>query len=117
MKHFVVEADQDGAFADQRSNEDHPTASVRVDDGAVSVHASGGDPCPSAEMKRIFDLAVEVEARKDFVARRVEFGTDALAHPLSRSADQRRFDAMYEIMMASTATPADGQRPLSLLHI
>jgi hypothetical protein len=117
VNHFVVQADQDGAFADQRFNEDQRTASVRVDNGAVSVHVSGGDPCQSAEMKRIFDLAVEVEARKDFDARRVEFGTDALAHPLSRSVDQRRFDAMYEIMMASTVTPADGQRPEPLVNL
>ena len=42
-----AQADQDGAFADQKFHEDQRTASVRVDDGAVRVHASGGDPLGS----------------------------------------------------------------------
>lgn len=117
VKHFVVQADQNGAFADQRFHEDQRTASVRVEGGAVSIHAAGGDPIQSAEMKRIFDLGVEAQTRKDFDARRAEFGDDALAHPLPRSAGQRRFDAMYEIMMASTTAPADGKRPEPLVNL
>jgi hypothetical protein len=117
VKHFVVQADQDGAFADQKFHEDQRTASVRVDDGAVSVHASGGDPLRSVEMKEIFERAVETEAHKDFDARRAEHGDEALAHPMPRSGDQRRFDAIYAIFVASAAAPADGKRPEPLVNI
>jgi hypothetical protein len=117
IKHFVVQADQDGSYGDQKFHEDQRTASVRVDDGAVSVHASGGDPLRSVEMKEVFDRAVEAEAHKDFAARRGEHGDDALAYPLPRSADQRRFDAMYAIFVASVVAPADGKRPEPLVNI
>ena len=117
IKHFVVQADQDGSYADQKFHEDQRNASVRVDDGAVRVHASGGDPLRSVEMKEIFDRAVAVEADKDFETRRAEHGDDALAHPMPRSADQRRFDAIYAIFVASVVAPANGKRPQPLVNI
>lgn len=117
IKHFVVQADQDGSFSDQKFHEDQRTASVRVDDGAVSVHASGGDPLRSVEMKEIFDRAVAAEAHKDFETRRAEHGDDALAHPMLRSGDQRRFDAIYAIFAASVVAPANGKRPVPLVNI
>ena len=117
IKHFITQADQDGAFNDQKFHEDQRTASVRVDDGAISMHASGGDPLSAAEMKRIFDLAVEAEAHKDFETRRKLYGNDALAQPMPRSADQRRFDAVHAIFMASVTAAADGKRPEPLVNI
>ena len=117
IKHFVVQADQDGSFSDQKFHEDQRTASVRVDDGAVSVHASGGDPLRSVELKEIFDRAVAAEAHKDFETRRAEHGDDALAHPMPRSGDQRRFDAIYAIFAASVIAPANGKRPIPLVNI
>jgi hypothetical protein len=81
------------------------------------MHASGGDPLSAAEMKRIFDLAVEAEAHKDFETRRTLHGNDALAHPMPRSADQRRFDAIHAIFMASVTATADGKRPEPLVNI
>jgi hypothetical protein len=117
VKHFVVQADQDGSFSDQKFHEDQRTASVRVDDGAVRVHASGGDPLRSVEMKEIFERAVDAEAHKDFETRRAEHGADALAHPMPRSADQRRFDAIYAIFAASVVAPANGKRPEPLVNI
>ncbi|MFT6812940.1 MAG: hypothetical protein ACJASK_001564, partial [Ilumatobacter sp.] len=117
IKHFIVQADQDGAFNDQKFHEDQRTASVRIDDGAITMHARGGDPLSAAEMKRIFDLAVEAEAHKDFETRRSLHGNDALAHPMPRSGDQRRFDAIYAIFMASVTAPADGKRPEPLVNI
>jgi hypothetical protein len=117
VKHFVVQADQDGSFADQKFHEDQRTASVRVDDGAVRVHASGGDPLRSVEMKEIFERAVDAEAHKDFETRRAEHGADALVHPMPRSADQRRFDAIYAIFAASVVAPANGKRPVPLVNI
>ncbi|MFT5434805.1 MAG: hypothetical protein ACI9OJ_005519, partial [Myxococcota bacterium] len=117
IKHFIVQADQDGAFNDQKFHEDQRTASVRVNDGAITMHASGGDPLSAAEMKRIFDLAVEAEAHKDFETRRNLHGNNALAHPMPRSADQRRFDAIHAIFIASVTAPADGKRPQPLVNI
>ena len=117
IKHFITQADQDGAFNNQKFHEDQRTASVRVDDGAISMHASGGDPLSATEMKRIFDLAVEAEAHKDFETRRNLHGNDALAHPMPRSGDQRRFDAIHAIFMASVTAAADGKRPEPLVNI
>tara|TARA_R110002110_G_scaffold41549_4_gene131717 strand:+ start:1380 stop:2273 length:894 start_codon:yes stop_codon:yes gene_type:complete len=93
------------------------TALVRVDDGAISMHASGGDPLSAIEMKRIFDLAVEAEAHKDFETRRNLHGNDALDHPMPRSSEQRRFDAIHAIFMASVTAAADGKRPEPLVNI
>jgi hypothetical protein len=116
VKHFTTQADPDGSFDDQQFHEDHRTASVAVTDGAVNVHASGGDPLRASEMKAIFDKAVKVEFDKDCENRRRAHGDDALAHPLARSTDQRKFDATYEIFMASVTAPADGVRPEPLVN-
>ena len=59
IKRFIVQADQNGTFNDQKFHEDQRAASVRVNDGAISMHASGGDSLSAAGMKRIFHLAVE----------------------------------------------------------
>jgi hypothetical protein len=117
IKHFIVQADQDGAFNDQKFHEDQRTASVRVNDDAITMHARAGDPLSAAEMKRIFDLAVEAEAHKDFETRRSLHGNDARAHPMPRSGEQRRFDAIYAIFMASVTAAADGKRPEPLVNI
>jgi hypothetical protein len=117
IKHFIVQADQDGAFNDQKFHEDQRTAAARIDDGAIAMHASGGNPLSAAEMKRIFDLAVEAEAHKDFETRRNLHGNDALAHPMPRSGNQRRFDAIHTIFMASATAAANGKRPEPLVNI
>lgn len=117
VKHFIVCADPDGSFDDQRFREEHRTASVAEIDGAVSVHAAGGDPLQAVEMKSIFDRAVQTEFQNDCETRRVLYGDDALAHPLPRSGDQRRFDALYAIFIASTTAPVDGKRPEPLVNI
>ena len=59
IKRFIMQADQNGTFNDQKFHEDQRAASVRVNDGAISMHASGGDSLSAAGMKRIFHLAVE----------------------------------------------------------
>ncbi len=117
VKHFTTQADPDGSFDDQDFHEDHRTASVAVNNGAVNVHASGGDPLRATEMKAVFDRAVEAEFDKDCAERRRVHGGDALAHPLPRTSDQRKFDAMYEMFMSWTTMPADGIRPQPLVNI
>ena len=117
IDHFIAHADPDGAFDDQRFHTDHRTATVRDDHGHIEVHASGGDPRAAAEMAKIFELAVEAEAERDFETRRAEFGDDALSHPLPRTGEQRRFDALHQIFMAWATVPADGQTPEPLVNI
>jgi hypothetical protein len=114
---FVNQADPDGAFDDQRFHSEHRTATVRDDHGCIEVHATGGDALAAAEMARIFELAVEVEVERDFEARRAEFGDDALSHPLPRSGEQRRFDALHQIFTAWATVPADGVTPEPLVNI
>jgi len=117
VKHFVNQADPDGAFGDQEFHDQQRTASVRVDSGAIDLHAFGGDPIRAVEMHTVFERAVQAEAHKDFEARRIEHGDDALAHPMPRTNDQRKFDAMYEIFIGSVTAPADGKRPEPLVNL
>ncbi len=116
VKHFEVQADLDGAFDDQRFHEEERTASVTVNNAAVDISASGGDPIAAAEIKAVFDRAVEAEIDKDFEARRNEHGDEALAHPLPRTARQRKFDALHQIFIDSATAPADGLRPEPLVN-
>lgn len=117
MRRFVSLADADGAFDAQRFREDERNAHVSVDNGALEVHASGGSPMAAAEMSAVFELAVEAEFDKDCVVRRAEFGDDALAHPLPRTARQRKFDALHQIFLAWATVPADAKTPDPLVNI
>jgi hypothetical protein len=116
IQHIIATADPDGTFDIQLFHQDRRTASVTEHDGAVNVHASGGDPLRVAEMKAVFDRAVNTEFDDDCEHRRRLHGDGALAHPLPRSADQRRFDAMYQIFIASVTVPANGKRPEPLVN-
>lgn len=117
VKHFINQADADGAFDTQRFHEEHRTASVREADGIVSVFASGGDPQAAVEMARIFELAVQAEVERDFETRRADYGDDALAHPLPRNDAQRKFDALHQIFMSWATVPAGGTTPEPLVNI
>ena len=107
---FLQFADQDGAFRDLASAIEHRTARVSDVGGAIDISASGGDPITSARLVAIFEHFVQREFELDVEARRAEFGDDAAAHTLPRSAGQRRFDAMVTIMETAAAAPADGER-------
>ncbi len=117
VDHFEQQADPDGAFDDQQFQEDERFASVAVTNGAVDVRASGGNPLVAAEIDAVFKLAVEAEFDKDCVARRAEFGDDAVAHPLARTSQQRKFDALHSIFMSYAAVPADATTPKPLVNI
>lgn len=117
IDHFIDHADPDGAFDTQQFHEDQRTASVRDDNGAVTVHASGGDPQAAAEMTQIFELAVQAEFDADCAARRTEHEDDALNYPLPRSADQRKFDALHQIFLSWATVPTDGTTPDPLVNI
>ena len=117
INHFIDRADPDGAFDTQQFQHDQRTASVRDNNGAVGVHASGGSPQAAAEMTKIFELAVQGEFDTDCAARRAEHGDDALNHPLPRTGDQRKFDALHHIFMAWATVPVDGVTPVPLVNI
>ena len=102
VNHFIDRAGPDGAFDTQQFQHDQRTASVRDNNGAVAVHASGGSPQAACEMTKIFELAVQAEFDTDCAARRAEHGDDALNHPLPRTADQRKFDALHHISAGNT---------------
>lgn len=117
IQHFITQADPNGSFDDQQFHEDERTAWVNNVNGSIEVHASGGSPLAAAEMKAIFDVAVEAEFEKDCAARRAEHGDGALAAPLPRTTQQRKFDAMHSIFMLSVAAPANGKTPAPLVNI
>jgi hypothetical protein len=117
VTHFLNLADPDGSFDDQRFHEGERTAWVTEVNGSVEVHGSGGSPLAAAEMKAVFDAAVEAEFEKDCATRRAEHGDGALAAPLPRTAQQRKFDALHAIFMMSVTAPADGKTPEPLVNI
>jgi hypothetical protein len=117
INHFIDRADPDGAFDNQQFQQDQRTASVRNNNGAVAVHACGGSPQAACEMTRIFELALQGEFDTDCATRRNEHGDNALNHPLPRTGDQRKFDALHNIFMAWATVPADGVTPVPLVNI
>jgi hypothetical protein len=107
---FLQFADQDGAFAELASAIEHRTARVSDIADAVDISASGGDPITACRLVAIFEGFVQREFDRDVEARRVEFGDDAESHPLPRTAAQRRFDALANIMERAAGAPADDGR-------
>jgi len=110
----IANADADGAELDRSDDGD---AMVAAGADGVYIQAHGGSGLQAAEMKKVFDLAVEAEFAHDVDARRAEHGDQADQHPLPRTAKQRRFAAVHSIFMAWATVPADGQRPEPLVDI
>lgn len=114
VNRVISNADPDGADP----SDDHAAcATVAAGPGGVHIRVAGGTALQAAEMKAIFDLAVQNEFDADVAARRVEHGDAADRHPLPRTAGQRRFAAQYAIHMAYVTVPADGQRPEPIVDI
>jgi len=114
---FEMLADIDGAFGDDEFHFGERSASVVGVGAGVHVVGHGGSPLQAAEMFAVFRQAEQDEFRKDSAARRAAHGDDALGHPLARTAQQRKFDAMHSIFMAYVTKPADGIRPEPLVDI
>ncbi len=110
----VANADADGA---DPSDDHDASATVAAGPDGVHVAVSGGTALQGAEMKAVFDQAVQDEFRRDVQERRAEHGDAADQYPLSRSARQRRFAAEYAIHMAYVSTPPDAQRPEPIVNI
>lgn len=106
VERFVALADADGAQDSRDDAVEHRDAHVRSVAGMVDVTATGGDAVSAAELIAIFERFSEAEYHADVRARRDEFGDEADAHPLSRTARQRRFDALATIFR--TAAGANG---------
>ncbi|WP_040492367.1 HNH endonuclease signature motif containing protein [Ilumatobacter nonamiensis] len=109
----VANADADGVEPDDVDC----SATVIAGPDGVHLRASGGSALQAAEMKAVFDRAVEAEFRRDVDDRRAEHGDNADQHPLPRSARQRKFAAMYAIHMAAASTPPDAQVPEPLVTL
>ncbi len=114
---FELLADVDGAHADDRANIEDRCASVIESADGVSVSAHGGDALQAAEMTAVFEQACQHEFAIDCEQRRAEFGDEAQAHPLPRTARQRSLDALHRIFMAYVTVPADGKRPEPIVSI
>lgn len=116
---FSVIVDRFVANANPDGTEPNDEANATVSAGVFGLHmkVTGGDPLKAAEIKKVFDLAVQAEFDEDCAARRVEFGDDALNQPLPRTARQRRWAAVYAIHMASVSVAPGATPPKPLVNI
>ena len=114
---FEKLADLDGAHADDRANIDRRTATVTSQSDGVHIAAHGGDALQAAELVAVFEQAKQDQFQADVDTRRRVHGDDAASHPLPRTAAQRAFDALYEIVMSYVTAPTDGRRPEPIVNI
>ena len=84
---------------------------------AIDLRASGGSAITSGLMTKIFDQFVEDEFRADVAARDEQYGKDAPASLLPRTAAQRRFDALKKIFETAAAMPAGSTMPGLVLNV
>lgn len=117
VKQWETLADADGAFDERREAHARRRANVVADEHGLVVAAVGGDPVTAAEVQRIFERAVDAEYGRDVRARRDEWGELAELHPLSRTAEQRRYDALVAVFRAAVSAPAGGRRPEPVVDI
>jgi hypothetical protein len=117
VSRFEMFADMEGAFGDDEFQFGERSASVAAVGSGVSVAAHGGAPLQAGEMIAVFKLAEQDEFDRDCSARKAEHGDAAKDHPLPRTTQQRKFDAMHSIFMAYVTKPANGVRPEPLVNI
>lgn len=90
-------ADLDGTHRDRDRSVANRTATVVPFGHGIDISMSGGDGLVAEELIAIHEAVTELEFRRDLEARRRTHGDEASAHPLARTAHQRRFDAMVAI--------------------
>lgn len=114
---FTILADPDGAFDDQQFHEDHANATVAAGRDGVHISVTGGSVIQAAEMKAVFDRAVQAEFEEDCATRRELHGDGAASHALPRTAAQRRFAAQYAIHMAYGSMPPGAVAPKPVVNV
>ena len=114
IERFIAVTDTDGAHKQRDRAIEDRDAQVHEVGGALDITAHGGDPITATEIKSIHNTFVELEYQHDLQARRTEHGNQADAHPLARTGQQRRFDALIEIFRRAnnTTTPGVAAQPL-----
>lgn len=117
VKSFIVRADTDGAFDEQRYRENEANATVSIVDDGIFVSATGGSPLEAEAMLTIFKRAVQDEFERDCETRRADYGDAAAEHPLPRTSKQRRFAALHAIFLAYATAPADGVAPEPVVNL
>ncbi|MFT6290284.1 MAG: hypothetical protein ACJAR2_000871 [Ilumatobacter sp.] len=117
VSRFEMFADMEGAFGDDEFQFGERSAKVVAVGSGVSVTAHGGAPLQAAEMIAVFKLAEQREFDRDYKARKTEHGDAAQDHPLPRTTQQRKFDAMHSIFMAYVTKSANGVLPEPLVNI
>lgn len=118
LKRWVTLVDLEGSLRELDESVEGRTASVSVIADELHVSVSGGDPVTAASIEAVFGQFVDAEFRADCQTRRDEHGDEAHAHPLPRTAEQRRFDAFATMVAtASEAATADGRFPEPVVNI
>ena len=114
---FTSLADADGSHTDRDDAITHRNARVDEVGGMLDITAHGGDGLTAAEVMAIHRRFVEAEYRADVEARRAEFGAEADQHPLGRTVEQRRFDALVAIFRLAAAAAEIGSTADPLVNI
>jgi hypothetical protein len=95
---FVTVVDVDGSFDETREHVNSRNAWVVETAGGVDITATGGDPIAAARLVGVFERFCNIEYHNDVDTRRARFGDDADHHDLARTAPQRRFDAIVNMI-------------------
>ncbi len=109
-------ADVDGAHRDHEASHDNRNVELDLIGPEFHLDARGGAAQGTA-IREIFDRFVEAEFLADWDEGKARFGDDVGPALLSRTAPQRRFDALHAIFLAAASTPADAQAPEPVVNI
>ena len=103
LKGWEALADVDAKKDDDQANHEGRHGHVSETDTGLSMRFGGGDPIVAAEATAIFDEYCEEQFAIDAAVRDE---SDASTAALPRTADQRRFDAMIQILRDAANTTA-----------
>lgn len=116
LQHWQMYADPDGATRRAEAAHRRRWVAVGITDDTGFLHGSGG-VLDTTEMREILDRFVQIEFDQDWAICTEQHGSDACTALMSRTASQRRWDALHQIFLQAASTPAGSQLPVPTLNI
>lgn len=113
---WLAFADPDGGHRDQEmSRENRKLGTAQL--GAGFTLRAEGDALSGEIITEIQTKHAEAEFHADVAARAAQWGGDAAAHPLARTAAQRAYDGFVAALLKAAGTNATTDRkPLVIIH-